>query len=126
MVSFRLITVALALMVGSPLCWCCQAPPVKMAGGGCHSCCHSEDAKQPGGHRKEKTPCTHSSEKRLAADTSVRVPPVTHDLVAWDFHDPIIMLLQSPRMEMTVGTGKTDTPRLRSLPLFVTYCAYLT
>lgn len=125
-VTQRLIALLLALMVGSPLCWCCQPAGTKATNGAARACCQSRQERSTGrNENKQQVPCPHSFEKRLMAKAAIPVPPPALTLLLQDGGD-VVILIHAPALGSTHLMQATDKPHLRRVPLFVDYCAFLT
>jgi hypothetical protein len=78
-VTSRFLAFALALIIGSPACWCCvkSREPVKKAK---HSCCEQTREETPA-HApapKDPCPCGASMIRREMAKTIIDLPPPLH------------------------------------------------
>ena len=75
-VTSRLLALILALLIGSPVCWCCaqSAAPVKKA---VRSCCErkkEQENSRPAG-RNAPCPCSSTMIQRDIAKSTMNVPP---------------------------------------------------
>jgi hypothetical protein len=91
-VTTRLLALVLALIIGSPACWCCAqaAPQPKKAK---HSCCEQsapEDSRPA--TPKDPCPCGSSMIRREMAKTIIDVPPPAPTL-------PLVILLGGALIE---------------------------
>jgi hypothetical protein len=74
-VTSRLLALMMALLIGSPVCWCCAQSdaPVKKAA---RSCCERKREKeQETGSKKESCPCSKTVIQRDVAKNAMVVPP---------------------------------------------------
>ena len=83
-VTSRLLAFVLALIIGSPTCWCCVPHQEVVAAPPQRACCHSsESGPGPGPSKHQDCPCALSVTKRSVADGKLFLPkPGSLDLVA--------------------------------------------
>ena len=117
-VTSRLLALVLALIIGSPACWCCaqSAPQPEKAK---HSCCEqSAPAESQPAAPKDPCPCGSSMIKREMAKTIIDVPSPNLDVLA-------LVPLAGPVMLTTSSVTRTvshfyDTgPPHERLPIFL-------
>jgi len=125
-VTSRFLALVLALIIGSPACWCCAQPapqPQKAK----HSCCErsSTDENQPAAPApKDPCPCGSSMIKREMAKAFVDVPPpnlVVVDLVP-EFGAVVSLL---PAVTQVVPYFYDTGPPHERLPIFLLQHALL-
>jgi len=125
-VTSRLLALVLALIVGSPACWCCaqSAPqPAKVK----HSCCEQSapDESLPAVPApKDPCPCGSSMIRREMAKTVVDVPPPNiaslHLPPVCEFAWPVL-----PLVERAVPYFHDTGPPHERLPIFLLQHALL-
>lgn len=124
-VKSRLLTFALALLIGTPMCLCCvqaQAAVEKVS----KSCCEGKQAKEKSQHggKSQSCPCSASMIQRDLSNSAVDVPTST-------FAAPITMALAEfvmPAIPFLSGnvTSLIDTgPAQERTPIFLRQRALL-
>lgn len=119
----------LALLIGSPMCWCgwmhSRAPAASAA---VPACCHAKakDAtKQQSDKSKEDCPCAHTPKARDVVSSKVPVP----SLKVMDFHlltwtDVLVLHWDEAKDEALVSRTEHGPPR-EVVPLYLAQCSLL-
>lgn len=120
-VTSRLLALILAIIIGSPACWCCaqSAPqPEKTK----HSCCEQSAPAAPA--QKDPCPCGTSMIKREMAKAGIDVPPPNLLVTALAPNcEPCVMLAPSVALA-SVHFYDTGPPHQR-LPIYLRQHALL-
>ncbi|MBL9143443.1 MAG: hypothetical protein JNM99_07135 [Verrucomicrobiaceae bacterium] len=119
----------LALLIGSPMCWCgwmhSRAPAASAA---VPACCHAkakDSAKHESDKSKEDCPCAHAPKARDVVSSKVSLP----SLKVMDFH-----LLTWTKVRVSLWDGVIDEavasrtehgPPREAVPLYMVHCSLL-
>ena len=120
----------LALLIGSPMCWCGwmhRAPPA--ASTPVPSCRHAkaQDGKteQKTSKSKDDCPCAHAPKARELVSSKVKVP----EAAAFDMHlqpwSVQTTLVPHPPQKTLIGSTIGDGPPRTAEPLYLVQCALL-